>query len=181
MQKNGAHAPKLQFARSPIEGFGTFATSAIEAGELTISLPRRVMITAAQAPQALVSHAAVVEATARVPELQSLLPVAVALLSEDEAGARSFYAPYLATLPRSVETPDAYDPELRAQLRGTSVEPLLRRHGVIETTAADSGRLQQELQNLVKVFLADDIRGDARVYQQGLHSIRCHVTTHRIE
>ena len=135
LSAGGARWPKLTIAPSDLGGFGAFATEPIAPGELTITLPRRLMLTAAEAPYSLVGHDTITEVGQRLPELSSMLPLAITLLIEADAGVRSAYAPYLATLPADVESATGYGVELRRELIGTSVEPLLRRHDEVEATA----------------------------------------------
>ena len=119
LDKGGAQAEKMRIAASPIHGLGAFATDHISAGELAMSLPRRLMITAAEAPAVLLKHSAIAQVRKTTSELQPLLPVALALLAEDARGADSFYAPYLATLPRSIDSPTTYPWELVDELKGS--------------------------------------------------------------
>ena len=74
LAQGGALHPSLRIAPSPLGGLGAFATKYIAPGELTITLPRRLMITAADAPAALTRHPAVNEARTTYPELQGMLP-----------------------------------------------------------------------------------------------------------
>ena len=136
LQRGGARAPKLRIAPSALGGLGAFATHAIAAGELTISVPRQLMITDAESPAALLSNHAVTEARAAMPELQSMLPVVLALLSELSKGSSSFYAPYLDTLPRDLDHPADFSSELQAENKGSTLEAVLRRHKEVESAAS---------------------------------------------
>ena len=138
LQRGGARAPKLRIAPSALGGLGAFATHAIAAGELTISVPRQLMITDAEAPEALLSNRAVTVARGAMPELNSMLPVVIALLSELSKGASSFYAPYLDTLPRDLDNPADFSSELRAELKGSTLEAVLRRHEEVELAASSA-------------------------------------------
>ena len=96
---------KLRPAYFPATGRGLMTCKKLNSGNLVISVPEEMLITAKTAEQSDIGK------RLRKLRLKPLLMLCVFILYENHRGKKSFWHPYISTLPKSFNTPAYFNKE----------------------------------------------------------------------
>ncbi|KAG8459390.1 hypothetical protein KFE25_013026 [Diacronema lutheri] len=119
-------APGEEDTGAVAHGWGVVALGPVRPGEVLFKIPRRACFGVRRARRALPGRRA-------AEEVDSQAEIVALLLRERELGARSRWAPLLATLPADVPTPWRWTAGEQAWLRGTELErPLALKRARLE-------------------------------------------------
>ena len=111
-KRNGITFGKLRPARFPLTGRGLMTCKKLKMGDILISVPETMLITTKKAQESEIGELLIKrQAKSRLSAVHILCAF---LLNEKYRGERSFWHPYITTLPRSFNTPAYFSPaELR--------------------------------------------------------------------
>lgn len=158
--RNGASFPKLEVAvvantlqnGSRVAGAdacGTYAIDDIALGEVIIHMPDKLLLTSSTATlsEPLVRNLTLGKSSGKLHDkhtFSSHAIMAVALLEKRQRGSKSFFAPYIATLPRSLDhLPLFYTHAEHYFLRGT---------GFLSSIKINKKAVLQQWQNILNTM-----------------------------
>lgn len=149
-KRNRISFGKLRPAYFPATGRGLMACKKLTSGDLVISVPEEMLITAKTAEQSDIGK----QLTQLHVRLKPLLMLCVFILYENHRGKSSFWHPYISTLPKSFNTPAYFNEEELNTLPSSLREQCITQIKTVRESYEElKGLLQSSNSKLYEQFL----------------------------